>query len=103
MWARTARIISRDLLGYNENAIVTAEVSVSNEFNGTEYKVGELEGVQERLSRNGHSDRQSTDSGPMTGTGRKPFEARRVWSRSRKVEAKQIHCDMMPCEGGALK
>ncbi len=78
MWARTARIILRDLPGYNENAIVTAKVSISDGFHGTEYKVGELEGNQERLSRNGHRDRQSTDSELMTGTGREPFEARRI-------------------------
>jgi hypothetical protein len=78
MWARTARIILRDLPGYNENAIVTAEVSISDGFHGTEYNVGELEGDHERLSRNGHSDRQSTDSGLVTGRGREPFEARRI-------------------------
>lgn len=31
MWARVARIAPRDLRGYNENTIVTAGVSISDE------------------------------------------------------------------------
>lgn len=40
--------------------------------------MGELEGDQERPSRNEHSGRQSTDSGLMTGTAREPLEVRRI-------------------------
>lgn len=40
--------------------------------------MGELKGDQERLSRNGHSGRQSTDSGLMTGTAQESLEVRRI-------------------------
>lgn len=44
MWARGARIAIRDLRGYNENAIVTAEVSISDEVWGYGVKGGVTRG-----------------------------------------------------------
>lgn len=84
MWARVARIAPRDLRGYNENTIVTAGVSISDEVWWYGAKGwGEPEEDQEHLSKKGHGGRQSIDSGLLTDTGRESSKRGGSWSRSR--------------------